>query len=136
MWVYVSAPSVMAPLAREAMIAVRTAGHKITRDWVVDVERNARAKRKFSEDEFAAAGRADIVAIRNSEVLICLVSSPRGPSVGVAVEMGAAYALGRPVILVESCRIDGGLWKDHPFRLMAWKRVQRVSDALWALEEL
>lgn len=134
MLIYVSTPSTWAALAREVMAKVRAAGHRVAIDWTVPIARAEAGE--LGEGDIEAAGRADIEAVRDSEALLCIITHPRGPSVGAAVELGAAYALGRTVIFVEVVDLEHGPWEEHPFRLMAWKRVKSVSEALASLEIL
>jgi nucleoside 2-deoxyribosyltransferase len=128
MRVYLSAPGNRLEEARDAMERLRAAGHTITHNWVA-VIKSELAWQPFTDEEMAARGRADIEGVRDAEVLVVLVTDPSGPSTGVAVELGAAFAFSRSTILVEP-HGPVGAWGRHPFRLMATARVETLDDAL------
>jgi len=125
--VYLSARSSDLAKARAAMERLHCAGHTITHDWTRPVELHE--AEPGNDETLAACGRADIEGVIAAEVVVVLINSPHGPGTGAAVEMGAAFATGRSVILVET-HGPVGAWARHPFRLMASARVESLKDAL------
>lgn len=134
MLIYVSTPSTWAALAREVALKVRAVGHRVAYDWTGPI--SLAEAYELGESDIATVGMAAIEAVRDAEVFLCIITHPQGPSVGAAVELGVAYTLGRTVIFVEVVDLEHGPWEQHPFRLMAWKRVKSVSEALASLEIL
>lgn len=129
MKVYLSCPSTNLDEARAAVARILDAGHELSHDWVEVVARQG----PMTAKELADHGEDDIRGVVEADVLIVLL--PDGSlSIGVAVELGAAYACAIRVILVEPTVLDDD-WALHPFRALADHRVDSVAEALHLLAD-
>ena len=129
MRIYLSCPSTHLDDARAAMARILDPGHELSHDWLEVVGRQG----PMTAAELADHADDDIHGVVEADALIALVPDGQ-PSLGVAVELGAAYAYGIRVILVESGELDAG-WARHPFRLLADHRVDSVAEALQLLAD-
>ena len=120
MKIYLSAPSCDLKVAKEAMDLCRKEGHEITYDWTVSFDEFV------NEERLADFGFRDIDGVDKADCLIAIVKGE--PSLGVAVEIGAAFVSGAPVILVEPSK-PNPRWLCCPFRAMI-EIVSRSSERL------
>lgn len=105
---------------RAIMAALREAGHEITHDWTVNVERLGATPQ--DEDQALADARADAAGIRAAEHVVFLVSPDR-PQRGGHVEMGIALGAKIPVTLSYPKLLRCGEPPD------TWPAMRTVFDA-------
>ncbi len=113
--VYVSGPRSDYPRAKKVVAALRKRGVFVLGDeWIAEVEKAAEAhKAAAGSDDHASAGldaklpravlaeaaEADLCAIEDATMVLCLTSEwGGGASGGVSIEAGAAMALERPIV--------------------------------------
>lgn len=103
MKIYVAASSAELERARAAMDWCREQGFEITHDWVADVTlvrlEGGKADADLTPAEQLAFVVKDLDAVGEADLLWFLVPRPPATTVGAWVELGAAYELGRPVIV-------------------------------------
>lgn len=95
--VYVAAAWREAERASAAIAAVRAAGCEITKDWTLLVD-------EYPNDDAPEHVRmreawADVVGVREADVLLVLTPCFGTPTTGIWVELGVALTEGVPVIL-------------------------------------
>lgn len=95
--IYVAAAFAEYPRARAAMAALRARGHVITHDWtaLADVYPNDDAPTHLRQ----LHAREDLEGVRDADLVIVLTPADRSRGAGLWVEMGAALALGKPVVI-------------------------------------
>jgi hypothetical protein len=93
---YVAASLKDEAAARAVMDALRGRGHEITFDWVAEEERGA----QWGEDKRREVAQLEIDGVRAADAVVFIAPGGRGAH----CELGAALALGAPVLLV-------GVWE-------------------------
>lgn len=131
MKIYVSTPSSIIPKAKETMARVVEMGHEISFDWTVGFEDEP----SFSNVQLWERARNDLIGVQRAHLLLVVVTSPDGPSIGCAAEIGAASVTPIPIIMVEPEVINPS-WDRHPFRHLASYRVKSIEKALSLLPTL
>jgi len=113
--VYLSVPMILnRRLGRANLIAkaIRDSGHEVVSDWVLGpLERQSPSELNVFERDMKGAERSD-----------ALVADVSEPSLGVGMEIMAAYKAGRKIILVSNkgrvvsrmlLHMDGALWVEY-----------------------
>lgn len=110
--VFVSAPSADLDLVRAITTKIQDAGHEI-HDWTSRVQE----EKRMTDDQIVAHFSEGLAAVRNGDMFVLVVTSPRGPSTGCAMELGLAMWFGRDARLLELVEIDESCpWFYHPGR--------------------
>lgn len=113
------------PRARAAMAALRDAGCVVTHDWTAYVD--VYPANDAPPDERAKHAREDIDGVANADVVLVLTPADRSRGAGVWIEMGAALALGKRVVLA-------GAQRDRSvFCSLAEARFERDEQAITCL---
>jgi nucleoside 2-deoxyribosyltransferase len=123
MKVYFSTTSSDIERARELMHVLIVHGHEITHDWTAGFEREA----EMSDRELTERADADIDAVHRADVVVVYMQPKMEHQMtGAAIEMGAAFALDKPVVVVEDEAEFRHFFQYHPM-------VTRVASMDWAL---
>ena len=126
MKVYFSTTSSDLERARELMEVLVYAGHEITYDWTQGFEREP----EMSDREMTERADADIDGVHRADaVVVAMHPKMEEQMTGAAIEIGAAFALDKPVIVVEDIAEFRHFFQYHPM-------VTRVSSMDWALRML
>ncbi len=123
MKVYVAAPYADHETVRRAMDVLRGQGHTITFDWTHAVEEHP-FESSGSEDYKREQARRDLDGAMEADAVLVIASGDKTKGCGMWIEMGAALALGRTVIVCGEGR-DRSI-----FSLLATHVVPTVKDAL------
>jgi nucleoside 2-deoxyribosyltransferase len=95
--VYVAGASKEPERVRWAMDSLRSAGCKVTLDWLAVIEKAGSANEGLSDAQRARAAHDDLVGVQVADVLWVL--APENTSTGAWVELGYALALGTIVVV-------------------------------------
>lgn len=104
MRVYVAGASAELERARSAMRDLRGYGCEITFDWTQAVEKFGSLGAVLSEEEKAQCARNDLDGVRAAEVVLFLTPEDKALTLGMWVELGAALALGKTLVLTGPSR--------------------------------
>jgi hypothetical protein len=109
--IYVSTTSSRLERAAEVMAEARYRGHTITYDWVEGMAGAA----SMDEAELARRAQEDIDGVGAAHyVVVIMLREMKYGMVGTSIEIGAALACRRPVIVVEEERIFPHFFGAHP----------------------
>jgi hypothetical protein len=95
--VYVAGPSREIGRCEQVMARIRASGVRITHDWAAAVRRIEGLGTAISDPEQEQEAISDLAGVASADALVVL--APQNGISGCWVEMGAALALCRPVIL-------------------------------------
>ena len=97
MSVYVSTSSKRIERAREVIAYLKAKGFRITHDWTVGFDDEA----SYTDEELSRRAAADVRGARAADFVIVIMLKEMSIMTGAAVEIGAALAVGTPVVIVE-----------------------------------
>lgn len=92
--------------------AYQKEGFNITHDWtrVEDID-------KKSDKELSKYAKLDIESIAKADILVIIISDPKYTYRGTCVELGAAIALNKSIIIIDLCNQSNfsyNLFTKHP----------------------
>ena len=111
MKVYLACSSSDLEIARMAMDALREAGHEITFDWTDMFEK---AETEGKPVVLAERATADIQGVVDADVLVFYMT-PSMKTVGCFIEIGAALAGPKPVLVCRECSDFDHFFYNHPW---------------------
>ena len=99
MKVYVASAAGHWPAAYNVILALDGHGHTITHDWTADIRNGIyNVPGKLTDAQMHGLADADIVAVQEADAVVLLY---RAGMRGAWCEVGAALALGKPVIVLD-----------------------------------
>lgn len=128
--IYVAASSQEAELASDLAKLLKNAGWRITHSWFQEFVVDGRVPgrdRDVPTDVRTSAAKTDIDAVLQASWLWLLV--PQGSSVGAWVELGAAIASGRRIVV-------SGDWRRTIFSELAALKFETHSHACQVLSRM
>ena len=136
MKIFLSAPSRDLMLAQEIISKLEAEHHEVY-DWISVFKSEVNNE----DPEIVANFIRGLAYVANCDMFILVVTSPGGPSVGSAMELGVAMAHHCQSKLLELITIDDSCpWCRHPGRLWFTQRAytktvfRRVDDLIHSLE--
>jgi len=127
MKVYLSTTSSDIPKARSLMQAVRDSGHAVTVDWTEGFENEP----EMRVAELQHRADMDIVGVLAADVVVIYMQPKmKTHMTGAAIEMGAAFGVNLPVIVVEQEATFDHFFKHHPLvtKVGTWAEAFTLID--------
>lgn len=133
--VYVAGGFTNKPLAREVQAAVRAAGHTVTFDWTaneVDGEPDL-GESLEGRETLRQYSALDLGGVRAADKVLAVFRDPGYQYRGTFCEMGCAFGLGKPVVVLDLMGPRSAVRRNPFFWDELTVHVGSLADAVEAL---